>query len=442
MELREIIHAGGFACECGRYHRADLEDIIIESGALRHIPDLVRRYGGTRVFILSDVNCMREAGDRVCAILDNAGIPHASYVFPQAHVEPDEAAVGAAVMHFDPSCDLILGVGSGVINDIGKILARLSGKTYFIAGTAPSMDGYASATSSMARDGLKVSIDSVCPAVIIADLDIISQAPMVMLQSGLGDMAAKYISICEWRIAHELLGEPFCPVIAGMVKDALARCAANAEGMARREPEAVAAVMEGLVLTGIAMSYAGLSRPASGMEHYISHIWDMRGLEFGCHADTHGIQCGVAALLCLRVYDYIRQIIPDRQKALDYVASFDPEAWNGELVRILGKGAQAMIEGERKEKKYDPVKHAVRLEKILSLWPRLLEIMEEELPSAEKVASVLGALGTPLTPEAIGQTRETTRMAFLASKDIRDKYIGARLLWDLGMLEEAADALF
>ena len=79
-------------------------------------------------------------------------------------------------MHFDPSCDLILGVGSGVINDIGKILANLTGKTYMIAATAPSMDGYASATSSMARSGLKVSLNSCCPAVIIGDLDVLCAA--------------------------------------------------------------------------------------------------------------------------------------------------------------------------------------------------------------------------------------------------------------------------
>ena len=58
------------------------------------------------------------------------------------------------------------------------------------------------------------------------------------------------------------------------------RCVENAEGLLKREEEAVKAVFEGLVIGGVAMAFAGVSRPASGVEHYFSHVWDMRGLEF------------------------------------------------------------------------------------------------------------------------------------------------------------------
>ena len=440
--IRELISNGGFDCSCGKHHSAQLEDLIVASGAIARIPELVSRYGCKKVFILSDVNAFGAAGDKVVSVLEQAGISYSKYVFPQTHLEPDEFAVGAAVMHFDVSCDLILGVGSGVINDIGKILANLTGKTYFICGTAPSMEGYASATSSMARDGLKISLNSTCPAVVIGDLDVLCQAPANLLQSGLGDMVAKYISICEWRIAHELIGEEFCPEIAEMVRQAVQKCVSNAAGLANREPEAVAAVMEGLVITGIAMSYAGMSRPASGMEHYFSHVWDMRGLEFGTPVDTHGIQCGVGTLLCLKVYEKIRTLTPDRQKGLDYAASFSGEAWNAELTRFLGKGAQAMIEGEKKEGKYDVRKHAERLEKIISLWDRFLQIIDEEIPAPGMVEQALNTVGAPVTAEAFGISKEEIYTAFLMTKDIRDKYIGSRLLWDLGLLEETAEELF
>ncbi len=441
-DIQKLIRDGGFHCFCGKRHTASVEALVVESGALRRLPELIGRYGCKKAFILTDCNEYEAAGRQVCAILDGACIHYSQYIFPQTHLEPDEFAVGAAAMHFDTSCDLILGVGSGVINDICKILKNLTGKTYFIVGTAPSMDGYASATSSMSRDGLKISLNSACPAVIIGDLDILCQAPAKLLQSGLGDMVAKYISLCEWRIAHELVGEEFCPEIAQMVRQAVSKCVTSARGLANREPEAVAAVMEGLVITGIAMSYAGMSRPASGMEHYFSHVWDMRGLEFGTPMDTHGIQCGVATLLCLQVYEKLRTCTPDRQKGLQYAAAFDWEDWNAQLTAFLGKGAQAVIEGERKEGKYDKAKHAARLEKILVLWPRLLQIMEEELPAPGVVEEALRVVGAPLTPQAFGISREEVRTAFLMTKDIRDKYIGSRLLWDLGLLEEVAEELF
>ena len=440
--IRELINARGFQCECGKYHSASLEELIVEAGALKRIPELVSRYGCKKVFILTDCNEYAAAGEQVCAILTNAGIPYSKYVFPQNHLEPDEFAVGAAVMHFDPSCDLILGVGSGVINDIGKILANLTGKTYFIAGTAPSMDGYASATSSMARSGLKVSLNSTCPAVIIGDLDVLCKAPANLLQSGLGDMVAKYISICEWRIAHELIGEEYCPEIAQMVREAVQKCVSNAQGLANREPGAVADVFEGLVITGIAMSYAGMSRPASGMEHYFSHVWDMRGLEFGTPIDTHGIQCGVGTLNCLKVYEKIRTVTPDKQKGLAYAAAFDVEDWNAQMTQFLGKGARAMIDGEKKEGKYNVEKHAVRLEKIIALWDRILQIINEEIPAAGVVEEALKTVGAPVSAEEFGISRNEVYTAFLMTKDIRDKYIGSRLLWDLGLLEETAAELF
>ncbi len=442
MDIYERIRAGGFRCSCGKTHSAALEQLILGTGVLERIPDLVGQYGGSKVFVLTDGNCYAAAGRRVLEILDAANICHREYIFPQSHLEPDEFAVGAAVMHYDTGCDLIIGVGSGVINDIGKILASMTGKPYFIVGTAPSMDGYASATSSMARDGLKISLPSACPQVILGDLDVLCQAPMQMLQSGLGDMAAKYISICEWRIAHELVGEAYCGEIAEMVRSALQKCVDNAQGLANREPAAVLAVMEGLVITGIAMSYAGLSRPASGMEHYFSHVWDMRGLEFGTKVDTHGIQCGIGTLLSLKVYDYIRGLTPHREKALACASAFDTDAWNAKLRVFLGKGAQTMIDGEAREGKYDREKHAARLEKIIALWPRLLQIMEEELPRYEDVERALGILGTPTSPESLELSREDVITSFTMTKDIRDKYIGCRLLWDLGELDDAAERLF
>ena len=440
--IQDYIRAGSFACACGKTHGSALKELIIEAGALKKIPQLVEKYGGSKVFVLTDCNEYAAAGEAVCQILKDAGIPSSRYVFPQEHLEPDEVAVGAAVMHFDTSCDLILGVGSGVINDIGKILSNLTGKTYMIVATAPSMDGYASATSSMARSGLKVSLNSCCPAVIIGDLDVLCAAPVRMLQSGLGDMVAKYVSICEWRIANRLLGEEFCPVIAQMVRDAVHKCVTNAEALVRREPEAVAAVMEGLVVTGIAMSYAGVSRPASGMEHYFSHIWDMRGLSFGTVVDTHGIQCGIGTLMGIRAYDEIRKIVPDKEKALAYAAAFEVEKWNERMQQFLGSGADAMIANEKREGKYDKGKHAARLEVILEGWSDILKIIDEEIPAYDFVEKALATVGAPTEPSQIGITPEETHTAFLMAKDIRDKYVGTRLLWDLGMLEETADKLF
>ena len=422
-------------CKCGKEHKSSVKEVITKTGAVNVLPDIVRRFNSQKPFILADVNTYDAAGEAVCKILADSGIEFSKYVFKNSHIEPDETSVGSAVMHYDSGCDLIIGIGSGVINDIGKILSTMTKKPYVIVATAPSMDGYASATSSMALDGLKVSLNTRCPDVIVGDIDILKNAPSRMIQSGLGDMLAKYISICEWRIAHLLIGEYYCEYVAKLVRESLKKCVENADGVLKRDENAVKAVFDGLVTCGMAMEYAGLSRPASGVEHYISHIWDMRGLDFGTSTDFHGIQCGIATLIAAKVYEQVKDTVPNRERALEYVKNFDIEKWNESLLKFVGPGAQSMITLEKIENKYSVSKHKSRLEKIIANWDRILKIIGEEVKPSKEIEKILDAIGAPKTCTEIGIDAETLPMTFKASKDIRDKYVLSRLCWDLGILD-------
>ena len=163
-------YLGTQRCACGKIHTAAIDEVAVGKGVIRRLPEFIAAYGAARPFLLADRNTWKAAGETVAAILQDCGISFSSIVFETGAPEPNEEAVGTAFMHFDPGCDLIIGIGSGVINDIGKLLSSVSGRKYIIVATAPSMDGYASATSSMARDGLKVSLDSMCPLAVIGDV--------------------------------------------------------------------------------------------------------------------------------------------------------------------------------------------------------------------------------------------------------------------------------
>ena len=194
------------SCPCGREH-VFTSRVVTEKGAINCLPQILREIGAESAFVIADKNTYAVAGEKVINILNHAGIKTGKYVFSKEELEPDEKNVGLAVMNFDPSFDVVVGVGSGVINDISKIVANVSVKKYIIVGTAPSMDGYASATSSMTVEGLKVSLNSKCADVIVGDTDILCTAPVKMMISGLGDMLAKYVSICEWRVSNLINGE-------------------------------------------------------------------------------------------------------------------------------------------------------------------------------------------------------------------------------------------
>lgn len=435
MSMEKLRAMNGAVCSCGRIHSFGGE-VIVGAGVIRQLPQILKRSDARKAFVLSDRSTWRAAGEQVCRILQENNVPYVSHSFLEGAVEPDEKSVGSAIMHYEGSCDVIIGVGSGVINDIGKIVSAVSGKPYIIVGTAPSMDGYASATSSMTRDGLKISLPSRGADVILGDTDILRNAPMKLMVSGLGDMIAKYVSICEWRIAHLITGEYYCEEIAGLVRGALKRCVDNASGLLDREEAAVQAVFEGLVIGGVAMNYAGLSRPASGVEHYISHVLDMRAVEFGTPMELHGIQCAIGTVIAVKLYEKLKAVTPDRQKALAHAAHFDLSDWHGQLRAFLGKGAQSMITLEKKEGKYDPQLHKARLEVILRNWDGILKIMEEELPTSSELGTLLETIGAPRTLAEIGIDEELLPMIFRATKDIRDKYVLSRLAWDLGVIDE------
>ena len=132
----------------------------------------------------------------------------------------------------------------------------------------------------------------------------------------------------------------------------------------------------------------------------------------------------------------MKQIKPDKEKALTYAADFDYAKWSQELRTFLGKGAEAMIALEEKEQKYNVECHQKRLEIILEHWDEILKIMDEELPSGAEIEKLLDTIGAPKAVTEMGIEEELLPTTFKATKDIRDKYVLSRLAWDLGVIDE------
>ena len=434
MTLEELLDPSGHPCSCGRVHKSGLEYLKIGEDALDALPEALEKLGCSRPFVVCDLRTKAAAWEKVKAVLDQNQTPYTFYCLNQEQPEPDEHAMGSLVMAFDPNCDLVLGIGSGVINDSCKVLARAVGRPCAICGTAPSMDGYASNSSSMIISGMKVSLYNACPEAVIADSAIMRKAPERMLWAGLGDMLAKYVSVCEWRISHLVTGEYYCENIAGLVRRSVADVVNAAPGLMKREPEAIQAVAQGLVLSGVAMGFAENSRPASGVEHYFSHIWDMMALRRGQPYDLHGIHVGVATLLTLGLYDKLRAYTPDEQTALAKAASFDPDRWEQSVRNTFGDTAESVLKLVQTVQKNDPANHRQRLQNILIHWDEIQQIIREELPETARIEQLVRDAGMPLEPGDIGIPRQDVYDAYIGSRDMRDKYVTTSLLWDLGVL--------
>ena len=440
FSTEELLTPGGFDCDCGLHHEAPIKYLKIGSGAVKNIPDALRALGCKKPFIVCDLNTKKTAWDKVEPVLKEAGIEYSIFCFNTTkRLEPNEEVMGAITFAFDKTCDVVMALGSGVINDNCKIIADIANIPAMVVGTAPSMDGYASNSSCMIISGLKFSLYHGMPAAIIADTDIMKDAPMRMLWAGLGDMIAKYIALCEWRIAELVVGDAYCEKIAVLVRRSLEKVTSAADKLASRDPEVVGDIAEGLILSGIAMCFATTSRPASGLEHYFSHMWEMMALERGEESDLHGIQVGVGSYLTFKLYEKIKKLTPDREKALNWMKNFDSAKWESETKRVFGSVAPGILETAAKEGRNDPAKHAERVEKIVSNWDKILQIIDEELPTFERIMEIMTVSGMPIRPAELGVSEEDVHDALCGSRDIRNKYLSSTMLWDLGLLYEMAD---
>lgn len=437
MTLETLIRREGHNCACGRHHGIGLKFLRIGSGAVEALGEAMAAIGCRYPFIVCDSDTKKAAWAFVEKELEKARLSYQLYEISRTHPEPDEETVGEICMAFDPGCDCILAVGSGVMNDCCKVLAQKVQKPQLVVGTAPSMDGYASDSSSMIVGRAKTTLYNACPQVILADTRIMKNAPLRMLQAGLGDMIAKYIALCEWRITALINGEYYCEEIAGMMRSSLQRIVESAPRMMERDEEAIGAVAEGLVLSGVAMAFARISRPASGLEHYFSHLWEMFSLSRNLPTELHGIQVGVGTLICMKLYEHIRKMTPDEALFHKAMAAWDDAAWEKEMRRVFGKTAEGLIEKEKAAWHNNNAAGRMRRFALLQeKWKQVQQIIAEELPSLDFIQELMEKAQMPMLPKDLGWTNQDVSDAFVLSRNTRDKYLTSSLLWDLGRLED------
>ena len=326
-----------FCCSCERKeHSAPLESYVIAEGAIYKIPEILENYN--KIYLVADENTYRVAGNKVEALLRDSGKLFSKCILKGECVLPNAETLGNILMYahdisaksdifsYSPMPDYILAVGSGTVNDSCRLASYRLGIPYGIVGTAPSMDGYASAGSPFLHDGTKSTIQCTTPKHIIADLDIMKDAPYDMMLAGIGDMFGKYTGILDWELARDYSGEYFCDKIAKDVIDATNKCLENGYKLTERDPECVKNVMEGLLVTGLGMAYTGNSRPASGAEHIVAHAWELFDVERGNHPHLHGLEVCEATRLIAIMYKLLLEETEDAHlKALieKYIPYFD-----------------------------------------------------------------------------------------------------------------------
>jgi glycerol-1-phosphate dehydrogenase [NAD(P)+] len=311
---------GGVAFDVQRYatptRPVGLRAVDIGADALLRLPTMIRTIGSgplSRIVVLSDtVPKMRQGAEAtalVTSLLAGVGDVHRVTVLEAAAgVHADERTVTAAVAAA-AGASVIVTVGSGTVADIGKaVAARRADAAHVIVQTALSVNGYADDQSVLLVDGVKRTTPTRWPDALIADTQLLAEAPLQLNLAGIGDLLAMFTAPADWRIASLLgMDDQYNDDVVAMVREHGPALLSAAPLLRQADAGAIELTARILTLSGVAMGIAGTTAPASGTEHTVSHLLEMAAARQGRRNAYHGAQVGAAAVLAALVWQHVRR---------------------------------------------------------------------------------------------------------------------------------------
>ena len=425
-----------FTCDCGHEHYASLKFVSVRKDALEDLPVFAKELGFKSLYLISDEITYDIAGKRCMEILEAAGVK--AHIVVLGHTGFDEATVGEILINMPDDCDVVVAVGTGAINDMTRYFSFRMHRPFFTVATAAPMDGFASSLAVLNINNLKTSIEAQTPTAIIGDTEILKGAPYRMIAAGLGDLLGKSTCLCDWKLAKVINGEHYCDSIVELVEKCVDDVLQVADKAKDRDPKVLGDIMEGLVLTGVAMSLYGNSRPASGCEHHMSHYWEMMFEQAGKRPVPHGTQVGVGTVLILKLVEALRKTNIDFDAARTAAKGYDQAAWEEKIRMAYGPAAQGVIDMEAKAKKNETNARLERIDSMEKNWAEITALLEA-LPASETVMDLLKSLDASYLPDQIEVDEEMLRNTFLYCKEVRARYTILQMIWDLGLLDTLSE---
>jgi glycerol-1-phosphate dehydrogenase [NAD(P)+] len=426
----------------------DTEQVAIGPGALSAVAEVFGRTFGERpAVVVADATTWRVAGDRVQRALEAAGCAtEAPYRFPaDTFVQAEYGNVERLRAAFAAHDAVPVAVGSGSLNDLVKRAAHEAGRPYLSVATAASMDGYTAFGAAITKDGSKQTMTCPAPRAVVADLDVLAGAPADMTASGYGDLLGKVTAGADWLVADALGVEPVDPKVWELVQGPLREAIGRPGDLAAGDREALERLVEGLVMSGLAMQAHVSSRPASGAEHQFSHLWEMEGLGHDRRPPlSHGFKVGVGSVAIAALYERLlardlgavdvearRHAWPTREEAQEAV-------WATHTTPGLAEAAVA----ETTAKWVDADALGRRLTLLADRWPALRDRLRGQLVPAGRLRELLAAAGCPTRPSELGLPASAFRDTYQRARMIRRRYTVLDLAFETGLLDELVDELF
>jgi len=404
-----------------------------------------KEFGAKPVALVCDESTFKVAGKTVLESFRNAGRECVEpFIFRDPKLYAEFKFVEELENSLKTHSAVPVAVGSGTINDLTKLASHRTNRPYMCVATAASMDGYTAFGASITFNGSKQTFSCPAPTAVLADIEVIRNAPTDMTASGYADLLAKITAGADWIVADALGVEPIDPqawkIVQGGLRDALS----NPVGARNKDSNAIEKLTEGLMLGGFAMQWSKSSRPASGAEHQFSHLWDMQHHTHNGVAPSHGFKVGVATLAVANLYEFFLQQPLENLDVEKCCAAWpDETAVKDTIQKLLPEKEIADKSIEETTTKYIP-RDQLRgqLETLRKIWPELRGRLREHLQPAATLRQMLRDAGAPTDPEQIGISRERLRQSYVQAFYLRRRFTILDLAMRTNLLEPALRALF
>lgn len=393
-------------CVCGKSHDMVTKAAIIQAGCLADFEKYMDN------FAVSGKRCALYDANTYDAVGKLRPRAEQEIVLSPAGLHADERGVELVMEQLEQGVEVIIALGSGTIHDLARFCANEIDARFISVPTAASVDGFCSTVAAMTWHGYKKTVPSVAPEIVIADIDIISRAPINMARSGVGDILAKYTALADWKISNILTDEYLCPVIYDIMQEAADRVRRDCRGILQGDAEAYESLTYALVMSGIAMQMMGNSRPASGAEHHISHLLEMKPAAMPVRFEAmHGEKTGIGTVLASGEYHRLTQV----EDIKPYIRS----SWAGDTERLSKFFGHPLWESIQKENENDCMSK-VTPERLSDSWDEIRQIVSQ-IPSSAELYKLLEDIGAKRTPEDMGISADRVEELFDYSPFVRNR---------------------
>jgi glycerol-1-phosphate dehydrogenase [NAD(P)+] len=429
---------GELSCNCGYDHAMPQMDIYIREGLIEDCAECIASAGLTgSVLVVADERTYRAAAGKVIERLSAAGRDVRLCMLPGDNIEPTPQ-MADLICAQAADADFLLSVGSGVVTDLTRRAAFLTDKPFAVFGTAASMDGYTSITSSMMIDGMKLTQYGQAARLLMFDTNVLASAPLPMQAAGVGDVLAKYNVLVDWKLGRAVTGEVFCPLCGELLEMAVERCASSVEEIALRTPRGMDALIESLIYAGLTVLVVGTTRSVASCEHNMAHYWDMAHLAWGGVCPSHGVSVGINLIYSLMMHDYLRKAdwavdltgVKEQRTSREQRRQWYLDTYPAGVGEDVMKTNEDWYFGWTEQHRRIGALQAYREQYLKD---------SEILPDYRAIHAILGRFGVPNSATKAGIDASRMEKTLLCAGDYRKRYSIAEALRELGMLRGCVD---